>query len=89
MKNAGKFYGYLEYYMVIWFILWQFGNVMVIWYIFPRFGILCQEKSGNPGSMHYFGGRALLFLIRTFTFTAVHTQLRLRGVVWQTCKKSR
>jgi hypothetical protein len=21
---------------------------MVIWYIFPRFGILCQEKSGNP-----------------------------------------
>jgi hypothetical protein len=21
---------------------------VVIWYIFPRFGILCQEKSGNP-----------------------------------------
>jgi hypothetical protein len=21
---------------------------MVIWYIFPRFGILYQEKSGNP-----------------------------------------
>jgi hypothetical protein len=21
---------------------------MDIWYIFPRFGILCQEKSGNP-----------------------------------------
>jgi hypothetical protein len=20
-----------------------------IWYIFPRFGILCEEKSGNPG----------------------------------------
>jgi hypothetical protein len=20
----------------------------MIWYIFPRFGILCQEKSGNP-----------------------------------------
>jgi hypothetical protein len=22
---------------------------MVIWYIFPRFGMLHQEKSGNPG----------------------------------------
>jgi hypothetical protein len=22
--------------------------VLVIWYIFLRFGILCQEKSGNP-----------------------------------------
>jgi hypothetical protein len=21
---------------------------MALWYIFPRFGILCQEKSGNP-----------------------------------------
>jgi Na+/H+-dicarboxylate symporter len=29
-------------------ILWPFGNVVVSWYIFPRFGILCQEKSGNP-----------------------------------------
>jgi hypothetical protein len=22
---------------------------VAIWYIFPRFGMLCQEKSGNPG----------------------------------------
>jgi hypothetical protein len=22
---------------------------VAIWYILPRFGILCQEKSGNPG----------------------------------------
>jgi hypothetical protein len=34
--------------MVIWYILWQFGYVVAIWYIFPHFGILCQEKSGNP-----------------------------------------
>jgi hypothetical protein len=34
--------------MAIWYILWPFGNVAVIWYIFLRFGILCQEKSGNP-----------------------------------------
>jgi hypothetical protein len=24
---------------------------VVIWYIFPRFGILYQEKSGNPGHL--------------------------------------
>jgi hypothetical protein len=38
------------YFMVIWHILWPLGNVVVIWYIFPCFGILCQEKSGSPGS---------------------------------------
>jgi hypothetical protein len=35
------------YVVEIWYILWIFGYVVVIWYIFPRFGILCQEKSGN------------------------------------------
>jgi hypothetical protein len=25
-----------------------FGNLVAIRYLFPRFGILCQEKSGNP-----------------------------------------
>jgi hypothetical protein len=30
-----KFHGHLVYFVVIW-------------YIFPRFGILYQEKSGNP-----------------------------------------
>jgi hypothetical protein len=34
--------------MDIWHILSPFGNFGVIWYIFPLFGILCQEKSGNP-----------------------------------------
>jgi hypothetical protein len=33
---------------VIWYILWPFSNFAVFWYMFPRFGILCQEKSGNP-----------------------------------------
>jgi hypothetical protein len=23
-----------------------------VWYISPRFGILCQEKSGNPDLTH-------------------------------------
>jgi hypothetical protein len=31
------------------YLLWPFRNVVVIWYIFPRFGILREEKSGNPG----------------------------------------
>jgi hypothetical protein len=45
----------MVYFMVIRNILrsfgifWPFGNVVVIWYIFTHFGILCQEKSGNPG----------------------------------------
>jgi hypothetical protein len=41
--------------MVIWSILRPFGifcghlvYFIVIWYIFPRFGMLYQEKSGNP-----------------------------------------
>jgi hypothetical protein len=44
--------------MSIWSILWLFGkfcvylvHFMVKWYIFPRFGMLCQEKSGNPVSL--------------------------------------
>jgi hypothetical protein len=47
-----------------WYISWQFGifcayifgifcgllvYFMFNWYIFPRFGLLYQEKSGNPG----------------------------------------
>jgi hypothetical protein len=60
-SNLGKFWRALEWKMLVYFvviwniirssgipILWPFGNVVVIWYIFPRFGILCQEKSGNP-----------------------------------------
>jgi hypothetical protein len=49
MENTGLFYGHLEYSTVIRYSLWPFGNGVVIWYIFPRCGILCREKSGNPG----------------------------------------
>jgi hypothetical protein len=48
MENASLFYGLLEYFTVIWYSIWPFGNVVVTWHIFPRFGILCQEESGNP-----------------------------------------
>jgi hypothetical protein len=33
----------------IWYILMPFGSLVIIWYILFRFGIGCQEKSGNPG----------------------------------------
>jgi hypothetical protein len=32
--------------MALLYILWSFWY---IWYIFSRFGMLYQEKSGNPG----------------------------------------
>jgi hypothetical protein len=48
MEDVGIFYDHLKYNTAIWYILWPFGNLAAIWYIFPRFGILCQEKSGNP-----------------------------------------
>jgi hypothetical protein len=56
MGNLGIFYGHLVYFTAIGNILWPFGifcghleYFVVIWYISPRFGILYQEKSGNPG----------------------------------------
>jgi hypothetical protein len=49
MRKVGIFYGHLEYLTAIWYMQWAFGNFVSIWYIFPRFGILCQEKSGSPG----------------------------------------
>jgi hypothetical protein len=48
MVNVVIFYGQLEYITAIWYILLSFGNLVIIWYIFHRFGVLCQEKSGNP-----------------------------------------
>jgi hypothetical protein len=64
--NFGKFCRALEwirleysmdvlntYITAIWNILWSFGNLVAIWYIFPHFGIVGQDKSGNPaGNIH-------------------------------------
>jgi hypothetical protein len=52
MENICIFHAHLEYISAIWYILWPFGNFVVIWHMFPRFGILCQEKSGNPGGLY-------------------------------------
>jgi hypothetical protein len=67
MENAGIFYGPLKYSTLIWYILWPFGNVVVIWYIFPRFGKLCQEKSGNPDA-----NPTLQSTSHVFTFSDTH-----------------
>jgi hypothetical protein len=48
MENVGIFFGHLEYFTAIWYILWQFGIYGYHWYIFSSFGVLCQEKSCNP-----------------------------------------
>jgi hypothetical protein len=39
--NLGKFWKVLQSKMLVYF--------MVVWYMFPRFGMLYQDKSGNPG----------------------------------------
>jgi hypothetical protein len=58
--HFGKFWRVLHwkllvYFIAIWSILRQCGifcahliHFIVIWYIFSRFGMLYQEKSGNP-----------------------------------------
>jgi hypothetical protein len=48
MDIVFKMYGNLEYFAAIWCILCPFGDLMVIWYFSLLFGILNQEKSGNP-----------------------------------------
>jgi hypothetical protein len=48
VENVRICYSLLEYITAIWYTLWPFGTLLVIWFIFPRFGILYQEKSGNP-----------------------------------------
>jgi hypothetical protein len=59
-SNLGKFWRVLQWKILVYFIIiWSFlrpleifyGHLVyfvVNWYISPRFGILHQEKSGNP-----------------------------------------
>jgi hypothetical protein len=56
MKKVGRLYGHLEYITAIWHILWSFGDYWQFCILSPVFGILCKEKSGNPGRRfcHFF-----------------------------------
>jgi hypothetical protein len=59
-RNLGKFLRVLQWKMMVYLIdigsilrpFYTFYDHLVyfvgMWYIFPRFGILYQEKSGNP-----------------------------------------
>jgi hypothetical protein len=71
MESVGIFYGHWEYFTVIWYISCSFDNVVKIWNIFHRFGILCQEKSGNPAHLRTLRRREKVLLQRKIT-----TQLR-------------
>jgi hypothetical protein len=48
LENFDIFYGHLEYFMDIWDILWPFVTFCVHLVHFSSFGIMHQEKSGNP-----------------------------------------
>jgi hypothetical protein len=48
MEGVGIFYVHLVYFTDIWYILWAFGIFYGRLVDFFRFGILYQEKSGNP-----------------------------------------
>jgi hypothetical protein len=48
MEDDGIFYGNLVPFTVFCNFLWTFGIVRGNLVIFSRFGILFQEKSGNP-----------------------------------------
>jgi hypothetical protein len=50
MKNIGIMYGHLEYCKTIWYILREFGICRGHLVCISSFGMLCQEKFGNPGS---------------------------------------
>jgi hypothetical protein len=63
MENLGIFCDYLVYLRPLEIFYGHLVYFVVIWYIFPHFGILDQEKSGNPGCQvkkwdsHYEVGR--------------------------------
>jgi hypothetical protein len=50
MEDVGKLYGHLVYFWTFGMFCGYLVYFEVIWLIFSRFGILYQEKSGNPGA---------------------------------------
>jgi hypothetical protein len=50
MGDVGIFYGHLVHLMVFCYTSWTFGIVRGNLAYFSPFGILYEEKSGNPGS---------------------------------------
>jgi hypothetical protein len=48
IEDVGLFYGHLVYIKAIRYFYGHLVYFMAIWYIFSRFGMLYQERSGNP-----------------------------------------
>jgi hypothetical protein len=48
MEYVGIFYRHLAHFTGIWYMLWPFGIFYGYFVYFFRFGMLYQEKSGNP-----------------------------------------
>jgi hypothetical protein len=76
--------------MAIFYILRPIGNFrghsvhfVVIWYIFSRFGMLYQEKSGNPGSNVCIGVKKVWHQLKKqeFSLKSVRIQMQKMGRV--------
>jgi hypothetical protein len=48
-ENVGIFCGHFEYFNVSSEQNVMYAYFLMVWYIFLRFGMLYEEKSGNPG----------------------------------------
>jgi hypothetical protein len=59
-ENVAIFCSHLESFMNIWDILWPFGTFCVHLVPFSGFGIMRQEKSGNPVLVDF--GRSMLHM---------------------------
>jgi hypothetical protein len=98
LENVDIFYGHLEYFTDIWYIFCSFGTFLFIWNIFTGFGIMYQEKSGNPARQTFFNGTKIyvmaVFAIRhktqieNFVRSNVNTQIADRQNVDKKMKKS-
>jgi hypothetical protein len=53
-KISGIFYGHSVFLKLFVKLFCRLVYFMAIWYIFYQFGVLYQEKSGNPGSTTIF-----------------------------------
>jgi hypothetical protein len=52
MEDVGIFYEHLVHFTAFWYILWTFGILCGNLVYLSLFGILYQEKSGNPGRQY-------------------------------------
>jgi hypothetical protein len=84
MVNAYIFYGHLEYFMEIWDIIWPFGTFCIRLVHFSGFGIMYQEKSGNPAPVYeplqnVIDFRQRLPCVRRYAFSSLQMKVVLEA----------